>query len=70
LNQVCKTFPDALHNSPAYDIINAEQKWLTCPCCGKRLLKVLPDTSARNLLLFCRKCKAETLVNIPTQPES
>lgn len=70
MNQECKTFSTALHNSPACDIISAEQKWLTCPKCGKRLLKVLPDTSARNLLLFCRKCKAENIVNIPTQPES
>ena len=69
MNQECKTFSTALHSSPACDIISAEQKWLTCPKCGKRLLKVLPKTSALNLPLFCWKCRTETVVNIPIQPE-
>lgn len=39
--------------------------WLTCPC-GRnhRLLRVLEDTEARCLQLYCRSCKQEIIVDI------
>lgn len=37
---------------------------LYCPDCGLLLCKLLPETEARGLVVFCRKCKRETIVNI------
>ena len=50
-----------------YDIIYSTQDgWLTCPVCrrNKRLLQVTPQTSAENLIVFCRICKTEHLIDI------
>ena len=40
--------------------------WVTCPICrrNRRVLRVLPDTRAENLQVFCRTCKNEIIVNI------
>ena len=39
--------------------------WIICPVCGKgKILKVRPDTIARNLPRKCKRCGQETLVNI------
>lgn len=36
-----------------------------CPECGYRqLLKIRPDTEARCLQVFCRRCKREILLDI------
>lgn len=46
-------------------ILPVEQSYLRCPYCGAgRLLKVLPETQAENLQVYCRKCKRELIVNI------
>lgn len=37
---------------------------LYCPDCGLLLCKLLPETEARGLVVFCRKCKQERIVNI------
>lgn len=38
---------------------------LLCPRCGGKIrLKLRKDTELRNFLLFCPKCKQETLVNV------
>lgn len=71
MNQVCKTFPDALHNSPACDIISAEQKWLMCPACGQfKVLRLLPNTQAKNLPVYCKRCHKESIVNIQNESQS
>ena len=38
---------------------------IVCPRCGRGTQQVVrPDTSAMNLQVFCRLCKAEFVVNI------
>ena len=45
-----------------------ESKWVLCPLCGnKTRLKLLPETVIRNYLLFCPKCKGETIINAERQ---
>lgn len=48
------------------------QSWLMCPACGRgKVLKLLPDTECKNLIVFCRRCKKETAINIllVTEPQ-
>lgn len=39
-------------------------KWYCCKECGKKLLKVRSDTSAKNLIVYCRGCRREWILNI------
>jgi len=40
--------------------------WVTCPVCRRnhRLIRVEPETEARNLPIFCRDCKSTVILNI------
>lgn len=39
--------------------------WVLCPACGgKTRTKIRPDTEAKNLIVFCPKCKRESVVDI------
>lgn len=41
------------------------EKWVLCPICGgKTRTKIRPDTEAKNLIVFCPKCKRESVVNV------
>lgn len=43
----------------------ASGDYLTCPVCRHRkLLKLTESTSAAGLVLYCRTCKRESVVNI------
>ena len=44
---------------------------IVCPACGRKTdFKVLPETSASNLVVFCRKCGSERTVSIvPRLPQ-
>ena len=43
----------------------ASGDFLTCPICRHRkLLKLTESTSAAGLVLYCRTCKQESVVNI------
>lgn len=56
-----------LHNGHTYGkMLTVEHGWLHCPICrrNKRVLRILPDTSATGLQVHCRICKAEFIVNI------
>ena len=40
-----------------------------CPACGKhKVLKLLPNTEARSLAVFCKRCGKESIVNISPEP--
>jgi len=42
-----------------------EREWILCPVCtSKTRDRLRADTVAENFLLYCPKCKQETLVNI------
>lgn len=47
-------------------IMLTEDGFLICPRCrvNRRLLRVRPDTQARNVQLYCRTCKSEIVVDI------
>lgn len=45
--------------------IRTRDGFLLCPKCGRRTdQKILPNTEARNLPLYCKKCKQSTIVDI------
>ncbi|WP_207757993.1 MULTISPECIES: cysteine-rich KTR domain-containing protein [Oscillospiraceae] len=36
-----------------------------CPSCRRRkVLQVRPETTAKNLIVYCRDCRTETMVDI------
>ena len=53
-----------------YGKIEINPGWLKCPACGKpKLLYLLPNTTAKDLPVFCKRCKREIILNISTEPE-
>ncbi len=57
-----------MQRKPEYGKIKTTQ-WLVCPACGVgKVLKLLPSTEAKNLIVFCRVCHKESIVNIPLVP--
>ncbi len=39
--------------------------WLTCPFCkNRRVMRIVPDTMAKQLPVFCRVCRHEFRVEI------
>ena len=42
-----------------------QYQWVLCPICGgKTRQKMREDTVAKNLIVFCPKCKNESVVDI------
>jgi len=42
-----------------------DTQWLLCPICNnKTRIKVREDTELKNFLLFCPKCKKESLIEV------
>lgn len=41
-------------------------RWAVCPWCGKKAVKIMPETKIYELLFKCRnnKCKKEFMINI------
>lgn len=45
--------------------IMKKEKWILCPICGgKTRTKIREDTELKEYLLFCPKCKQETLIDV------
>lgn len=55
-----------LQNVPQCGKLVVKDGWVTCPVCKRnhRLIRVEPETEARNLPIFCRDCKSTVIVNI------
>lgn len=55
-----------MKNDGAGGMIPVDQGWITCPACRRnhRLLRISPDTEARNLRVYCRTCKMEIILDI------
>lgn len=50
-------------------IIRTNHRWFDCPVCGRtKILRLRPDLTARNLPVYCRACRTETIVNIWSEP--
>ena len=50
-------------------IIRTNDRWFSCPVCGQQhVLRLRQDMAAKNLPVYCRKCKTETIVNIWSEP--
>lgn len=45
-------------------LVDALWSWLHCPHCDTKLRIVRSDTTAQNLPLYCKKCKAEYVADI------
>lgn len=47
-------------------ILTVRNGFLICPTCGqnRHLIAVRPETTAKNLELFCRKCRTTVTVDI------
>lgn len=42
-----------------------KEQWVLCPQChSKTRLKIQENTELKNFLLFCPKCKEETLIDV------
>nr|DAP85398.1 MAG TPA: cysteine-rich protein [Caudoviricetes sp.] len=47
-------------------LLTVKDGYVVCPVCkrNKKLLPILPDTSGRRIVAYCRLCKARTIVDI------
>ena len=57
---------NTLHCKPERGKLIVRNGWLVCPVCrrNKHLLRVSPETEAKDLPVYCRDCKTELIVNI------
>ncbi len=45
--------------------LTVKDGWLMCPICGRqKLLRLRPDTVAKALPVYCKRCGQESIVNI------
>ena len=73
MNQVKQTFSNrtntVLRNSPPRDIIKTKRTTVRCPVCKKGpVLYLLPTTEVKDLPVKCKKCGAESVINISPVP--
>lgn len=57
--------PEPWDGSAQIKTVNGE-KWVSCPYCGKRALKILPTTKIHRMPYKCKgsNCKKEFMVNV------
>lgn len=54
-----------LTNGLEKNIIGAVDRWICCPRCGNdKMLRVGPDTEARNMPVYCKRCRRYVKTNI------
>lgn len=59
-----------LKTSKQCDKIKTNRGWLMCPKCGvQKLLRLAPTTEVKDLPVYCKHCKQESIVNILPEPE-
>ncbi|MGM9601408.1 MAG: cysteine-rich KTR domain-containing protein [Faecousia sp.] len=60
-----------LQTSTEHGKIKTNRRWFVCPRCGRqKLFQLLPTTQAKDLVIYCKVCRAETIVTIsPLEPE-
>lgn len=46
--------------------LTVKDGWVTCPVCkrNRHLIRIEPETVAKELPVFCRDCKSEIILNI------
>lgn len=45
--------------------MNIKTEWILCPICGRKTHdKIGEDTEIKNFLLYCPKCRQETLIDV------
>jgi len=45
-------------------MLGVRDGWIVCPVCRKRILRVAPETAARALPVWCRRCRREFRIDI------
>ena len=64
-----KNVKKALRVDHRGDILTVDSGWLICPHCGgAKVLQLMPGTKAKNLVVFCKRCGVESIVNIDECP--
>ena len=59
-----------MQNSTRCDKMDTNQEWLICPACRQfKVLRLLPDTEAKSLPVYCKRCHTESIVNIPNKSQ-
>ena len=55
-----------MQSTPTTGKLVVRNGWLICPVCkrNKHLLRIQPETEAKDLPVYCRDCKTEMIVNI------
>lgn len=56
-----------MNKTENHGTIGTNDVWFRCPYCGRKIIRLLPDTRAVNLVLYCRLCKQEIIANIPNE---
>lgn len=47
-------------------MLTVRNGWLECPSCNRnrKMMQVLPDTEGHKIIVYCRICKTEHIVDI------
>ena len=48
-------------------ILKIQSGWIRCPFCQKKIFKPQPDTSGRNIPIYCDNCKITWITSINQQ---
>ena len=45
-------------------LYTAQDGYISCPTCGKKLQRITRETEAENLPIWCPRCRMETIITI------